>query len=157
MVKKTAFTVSAAVLVLWWIFFGVLIPGGMSIVAFPHGRFVSGSEEFFMADGLRGGTLVVRSYWHYADRDGVEREYGTIWYGWGKGHKDVDIEVVKEKGRDSRIINVLIQDEHLTNGSLWRSPDDPTVDADLLKEALKSIEMGRKRLADWRQKSLPRT
>lgn len=150
MAKKIVW-LAGAVFVLW-AFFAVLILG-LNIVAYPHGRFVSGSEEFFMADGLRGGTLVVRSYWHSAFPDGFEREYGTVTYGLGKGRKGIVVEAVKEKGQEPRIILVRMDDGHLgVTGSLWRNPDDPTVDAHALEEGTRSLEMGRRRLADWRKK-----
>src|SRR5258708_30968313 len=102
-----------------WAFLVVVLPG-LDVIAYRNGRFPSGAEEFYMADGFRGGTLVVRDYWHCKFPGGFEREYGRITYGWGGKYVDLSIEVTRVPGSEPKVVNAMTRDGHLSQAEAIR-------------------------------------
>ena len=127
----------AGVMLFGWAFLAIVLPG-LDVVAYRNGRFPSGAEEFYMADGFRSGTLVVRDYWHCEFKDGFVREYGSVDYGWGSRSTRLRIEVTHDKGVEPKVVNVMIDGGAATIAK-----------ADAIREGQLSIDKGRKRLAAW--------
>lgn len=102
-----------------------------------------------MLGEFRGGGLSVRDYFWVIFKDGYEREIGCVSYGFGR---TMGIEVAREVGGEPRVIHVFFYDGEVHYSKFFSEKDTP-LPGWIISEGQKSLEMGRKRLKEYRDKN----
>ncbi len=101
-----------------------------------------------MVGEFRDGRLSIRNYYWTISKDGYQREIGGVTYGFGTY---ISIEVAREYGGESKVINVFYDDGEMIFSKFYDEKETP-LSGWIISEGQKSLEMGRKRLQEYRDK-----